>query len=90
MYTNAKVDKLLEDAFITIDEKTRTQKYINFEQIVEQDMPAIFLYSPDFIYVVSKNTQGFSIDHIITGGDRFLNSYLWYVKTDNVWKIFSK
>lgn len=53
-------------------------------------MPAIFLYSPDFIYIVSKNIQGFSIDHIITPGDRFLNSYLWYTKTDKVWKIFSE
>ena len=90
MYTNAKVDKILEDAFVTIDEKSRIKKYIQFEDEIKKDIPAIFLYSPDFIYIVSKNIQGFSIDHIITPGDRFLNSYLWYTKTDNVWKIFSE
>jgi peptide/nickel transport system substrate-binding protein len=90
MYTNAKVDKILEDAFITIDEQSRVKKYVQFEDEIRKDMPAVFLYSPDFIYIVSKNIQGFSMNHIITPGDRFLNSYLWYTKTDNVWKIFSK
>ncbi len=90
MYTNAKVDKILEDAFVTIDEKARIKKYAQFEDEIKKDMPAVFLYSPDFIYVVSKNLQGFSLDHIITSGDRFVNSYLWYTETDNVWKIFSK
>ncbi|OGI71569.1 hypothetical protein A3B84_02030 [Candidatus Nomurabacteria bacterium RIFCSPHIGHO2_02_FULL_35_13] len=90
MYTNAKVDKILEDAFITIDEKSRINKYIQFETEIKKDMPAVFLYSPDFTYAVSKNLQGFSLDHITTPGDRFLNSYLWYTETDNVWRIFSK
>ena len=88
MYTNAKVDKILEDAFITIDEKSRIKKYAQFEDEIKKDMPAVFLYSPNFIYIVSKNIQRFSIDHIIRPEDRFLNSYLWYIKTDNVWKIF--
>ncbi len=90
MYTSAKVDKILEDAFVTIDENARMQKYIQFENEIKKDMPTVFLYSPDFIYVVSKNLQGFSINHLIAPRDRFLNSYLWYTETDNVWKIFSK
>ena len=90
MYTNAKVDKILEDASITIDEQSRIKKYVQFEDEIKKDMPAVFLYSPDFIYVLSKNLEGFSINHIIAPEDRFLNSYLWYTETDNVWKIFSK
>lgn len=90
MYANANVDKILEDASVTIDEKTRIKKYAQFEDEIKKDLPAVFLYSPDFIYVMSKNIQGFSLDYIITPGDRFLNSYLWYTKTDNIWKIFSE
>jgi peptide/nickel transport system substrate-binding protein len=89
MYTNAKVDKILEDAFVTTDETARIKKYIQFEDEIKKDMPAVFLYSPDFIYVVSKNLQGFSMDHIVAPEDRFLGSYLWYTTTENVWKIFS-
>jgi len=90
MYTNANVDKILEDAFITIDEKSRIKKYAQFEDEIKKDMPSVFLYSPNFIYVISKNLQGFSLNHITAPSDRFLSSYLWYTKTDNVWKIFSE
>jgi peptide/nickel transport system substrate-binding protein len=90
LYTNAKVDKILEEAFTTINEQERIRKYAQFENEVKKDMPAIFLYSPNFVYVVSKDTQGIKIDHITSPKDRFLNVYVWYTKTDNVWKIFSK
>jgi peptide/nickel transport system substrate-binding protein len=90
MYTNAKVDKILEDAFVTVDNQTRMKKYAQFEDEIKKDMPAVFLYSPNFIYVISKDLQGLSIDHIASPSDRFLNSYLWYVKTDKVWKIFAR
>lgn len=90
MYTNAKVDKILEDAFITVDQQARIKKYIQFEDEVRKDMPAVFIYSPNFIYVVSKELENLKIDHIISPADRFLNSYLWYTQKDNVWKIFSK
>lgn len=90
VYTNAKVDKILEDASVTIDEEARMKKYAQFEDEIKKDMPAVFLYSPNFIYVVSKNLKGFSIDHIISPADRFANIYSWYTETEDVWKIFSK
>lgn len=90
MYTNAKVDKILEDAFVTTDQQTRIKKYAQFEDEIKKDMPAVFLYSPDFIYVVSKNIKGLSMDHINSPSNRFSNSYLWYTKTESIWKIFSK
>ena len=90
MYTNAKVDKILEDAFVTVDEQQRIKKYIEFENEIKKDMPAVFLYSPKFIYVVSKELQQLNMTHIISPRDRFLNVYSWYVKMDNVWKIFAQ
>ncbi|OGI68861.1 hypothetical protein A3A05_01750 [Candidatus Nomurabacteria bacterium RIFCSPLOWO2_01_FULL_41_12] len=90
MYTNAKVDKILEDAFATIDEQSRIKKYAQFEDEIKKDMPAVFLYSPNFIYVVSKNLKGVNIENIISTGDRFLNAYSWYIQTENIWRIFTK
>ena len=90
MYTNAKVDKILEDTFTILDQNARIKKYAEFESEIEKDMPAVFLYSPDFIYVISRDLKGLSMDHIISSSDRFSNVYSWYLKTDNVWKIFSK
>lgn len=90
LYTNAKVDKILEDASITIDEQSRIKKYAQFEDEIKKDMPAVFLYSPNFIYVVSPDLKGLSIDHISSPTDRFLNVYLWYTQTENIWKVFVK
>ena len=90
MYVNAQVDKILEDAFITVDENAKIKKYSQFEDQIKKDMPAVFLYSPDFIYVISKNLSGLSIDHITSPADRFSDSYSWYVQTDNVWRVFAR
>lgn len=90
MYTNPKVDKALEEAFVTIDEKERARKYALFGEEIKKDMPAVFLYSPNFIYVISKDLKGFNADNIINSQERFKNINAWYLKTDKVWKIFAK
>lgn len=90
MYTNAKVDKILEDAFVAIDETTRIKKYIDFENEIKKDIGAVFLYSPKFIYIVPKNLKQFESNNITSPSDRYLNVYLWYTQTENVWKIFAK
>ncbi len=88
MYTNAKVDKILEDAFTTADDDARVNKYLQFKEEIKHDMPAVFLYSPNFIYVVSAKLQGFALNKIITPADRFSNVNSWYINKEQVWKIF--
>ncbi len=90
MYTNAKVDKILETASTEINEQQRIKDYTQFENDIKQDMPAVFLYSPNFIYVVSPSVKGLSLGNITTSSDRFSNIYSWYTQTENVWKVFAK
>ncbi|MFN4181371.1 MAG: ABC transporter substrate-binding protein [Candidatus Paceibacteria bacterium] len=89
MYANAKVDKILEDAFVATKPEERVKKYAQFEEEIRKDMPAVFVYSPSFIYAVDSNLQGFTLDHITSPSDRFSSVYLWYTKVDHVWKIFA-
>jgi len=90
MYTNANVDKILENAFVTVDKEARIKKYAQFEDEIKKDMPAVFLYTPQFIYIVSNNLQGILMNHITSPANRFLDVYSWYTEKDNVWKIFAK
>ncbi len=90
IYTNAQADKLLEDAFVTVDAEARAKKYVQFESEVKKDMPAVFLYSPDFIYVIGDNLEGLKLNRLTSPSDRFANVYAWFTKTENVWKIFAK
>ncbi len=90
MYTNSKVDKILEDARKIQGRDERITKYLEFEKELSKDIPAIFLYSPSFSYVVPKKINGLEINSIIIPSDRFINIDKWYIETNNLWKIFYK
>jgi len=90
MYTSSRVDKLLEDARGTLDTAKQDQDYLAFESDVRADVPAVFLYSPEFIYVVPRKIQGLSLGTITLPFERFLDIEHWYIETNNLWKIFQK
>ncbi len=88
MYVNERVDRLLQEARTSADEKIKNQKYEQFEKIIRDEVPAIFLYSPEFIYVVPKSIHGIELGRITTPSDRFSKVNSWYAATHNVWRIF--
>ncbi len=90
MYTSARADTFLEKAGETLDADARTKLYLSFVNQVVSDAPAVFVYSPDFIYAVRDDINGITLDHITNPSDRFANVYTWYRETDSVWKIFLK
>jgi len=89
LYANISVDALLEDARATTETATRLEKYISFQEEIASDIPAIFLYAPDFIYVIPKKVKGVSITSVTVPSERFLNIHEWYIDTDHVWKFFA-
>ncbi len=80
-YANKDVDQLLEDARISSDVGVRKEKYKKFQEIITEDLPAIFLYSPTYTYVQSKKVKGFGVKNILIPRDRFSNIAEWYIKT---------
>ena len=89
IYTNIKVDKLLEEARSIQDETKRADKYKEFQKEVSTDIPAIFLFSPKFIYVIPKNLKGTNeMESVMVPSERFSMVHQWYKSTDKVWKIF--
>jgi len=88
LYVNSKVDKILEDIRTTSNNKNKGEKYKDFEKIIGDDVPAVFLYSPQYIYVVPKTLKGIEAENIAVPSDRFSRINTWYVTTDSVWKIF--
>lgn len=90
MYTNSKADKLLESIRGTSDDATRIKAYSQLDQIIQTDLPAIFLYSPDFIYAVPKTLHGASLSAITVPTDRFNSVRSWYIQTEKVWTFFNK
>lgn len=89
-YSNSKVDALLSDIRSTISTTTLSSDYTKLDQSIRADMPAIFLYSPDFIYAVPKALNGIHIDSIVTPSDHWNTVSDWYIETEKVWNIFTR
>jgi peptide/nickel transport system substrate-binding protein len=89
LYANPAVDTLLEDARVVIDIETRRQKYEQFQKTLAEDNPAVFLFSPAYVYALPKTIHGVAISNISLPADRFSQITSWYVKTRKVLKIFA-
>lgn len=85
VYQNKDVDKLLEEARQTLDQPSRKEKYTEFQELLIEDMPAIFLYSPTYLYPVNKKVKGIFIDKLAQPSQRFSQVENWYIKTKRVW-----
>jgi len=57
-YSNAEVDELIQAGVSTGDQAERDRLYAKAQEIIWQDAPWIFLYSPDAIAGKSKNLSG--------------------------------
>ena len=90
MYTNSKADKILENIRSTNDGAARMASYTQLDQMIQTDLPAIFLYSPDFIYAVPKALHGLILSSITTPTDRLNSIRSWYIQTEKVWKLFAR
>jgi peptide/nickel transport system substrate-binding protein len=79
-------DTLLEEARQTSDEKERRLKYLHFQNILAEEVPAVFLYSSTYLYGAKKNVRGIELEYITTPSDRFSNIENWYIKINRRWK----
>ncbi len=81
MYANRKADELLEEARTVTDPAERAAKYIEFQDMLAEDLPAIFLYQPTYRYAIASKIDNVSIDSITIPADRFSRIHEWYTKT---------
>ena len=89
LYANSKVDKLLSSARSV---KTQKEQETIIEQIyteINNDIPAIFLYTPDYLYVLPKNLKGFETGSIASPTERFSNITNWFTESDQIWEILA-
>lgn len=80
------VDQLLEEARKITDDEARAKKYYHFQNILVEELPAIFLYNPNYNYAVHKKIKGIESQYITIPSDRFAGVENWYIKTDRKWK----
>ena len=90
LYTNIKADKLLENIRKTTDSAEREKYFNSFNKEIASDMPAVFTYSPYFIYLIPAKVHNVTLGVLTTPSERFNEIEKWYIETNNIWKIFTK
>lgn len=84
LYENKKVDTLLETIRKTPNADQRAKYLSSLQQLIAADMPALFLYSPTYLYVTPSHFGGFNAKTISIPSDRFQNVNKWYLATTRV------
>ena len=51
---NPRIDKLLEDGRIELDQETRKKIYLDFQRFLVEEVPAVFLYHPEYYTIKRK------------------------------------
>lgn len=89
LYANITADKLLEE----IQRGGQTEEIADEKSqaisTIKNDAPAIFLFSPDLLYVKPSEVKNISIKSVSSQNERFSSINTWYIETDKVWKIFA-
>lgn len=81
LYENKTADKLIERVRQTLEPKARAEDLQTLQSLIVLDHPALFLYSPNYLYVAARSLRGFDLTSIVTPQDRFHGVEQWYVKT---------
>lgn len=84
-YSNKTIDEKLDKIRATDNEGEQETLYKDFQKILLEDAPVIFLYSPTYTYVQTDAVKGFDIERISHPSDRFANITEWYIKTKHIW-----
>jgi len=91
LYKNAKVDTLIEKVRQTEDEEERVELAKGAEELIVDEIPAIFLYSIPYTYAYNSELEGFgfaegSDEFMVSPSDRFRHVNEWHVSKVRVLK----
>lgn len=78
-FKNKEVDNLLEEARSAKNDEARRKKYFHFQNILAEEVPAIFLYSPQYLYGVNKKIKGIELNFLVSPSDRLAGISNWHI-----------
>ena len=86
IFINKKVDTLLQSSRTEWSREKRTENYQEVQRIIADELPAIFLYTPIYQYIIPDDLQNVSTGNLLNPVERFKNIAQWYMRTKPVMK----
>jgi peptide/nickel transport system substrate-binding protein len=90
LYANSKVDKFLDEARQSRTQDAQMEVIKKIYNEINADTPAVFLYTPDYLYVVRKNLKGLDQGSIASPSERFANINNWFIQSEKIWNFLNK
>jgi peptide/nickel transport system substrate-binding protein len=78
-FQNPTADKSLEEGRSELDQTKRIAHYNKFQEVFDQNAPAIFLFHPTVNYYISNRISGVGDKFIFDLSDRYLDFFNWVV-----------
>lgn len=86
LYQSASADRMIASLRTTDDQNTIAATIDSLQTTIAKDMPAIFLVSPDYLYITTERTPGITVPFIALPVDRLDTIASWYVNTTRIFK----
>jgi peptide/nickel transport system substrate-binding protein len=86
LYDNKAVDQLIETTRKSFDSAVRDAALAKIQQQINIDTPAIFLYSPTYLYAAPNSLGGFAKPLLASTEDRLSQVNQWFLSTSRVFK----
>lgn len=86
LFDNKDADDMLTALREELDPEKRKEKYRTFQEILYKENPAVFLYTPSYLYVVNGNVKGIDVKSADGAAFRLNNIKNWYINTKRVRK----
>jgi len=62
-----------------MDRSKRKEQYIEFQQILAEEKPVVFLYHPIYFYCVNQRVKNIDFKGLVNLEDRFDNVLAWKI-----------
>lgn len=84
LYDSKDADSALENARTATSTQEEERQLALFQDAIARDVPAIFLFSPNYLYAVDDRVRGIAVENIGAPSWRFADIEKWYLKTKRV------
>jgi ABC-type transport system substrate-binding protein len=85
-YKNEKASTLIQEIRISHSPEVREKKLQELRNILQRDIPAVFLFSPAYEYYFNPKIGGMDVKYIAFLRDRFSNADEWYLEKERTLK----
>lgn len=86
LFDNKDADDTLLGLREEIDDGKRLEGYRKFQEILANETPAIFLYSPTYLYIMNSGVKGVNLESANEPDGRFAGAKDWYIDTKRIKK----